>query len=434
MKQGDFEIRGTTLVKYRGDDKTVIVPDGIEVIGESAFFDMGNIVSVILPASVKVIESRAFLCCENLASVNIPYGVEVIAEATFQECSNLNNIFLPDTVTEIQKVAFSGCKSLDSLHISENISEIGEDAFGFISYKNAPWKEKQGNNFPIVGDGVLLAYPKDSENLVIPYGVKHIPAILSDSAREIKSIQIPETVITISPYFLWECLCLEEFSVAENNPHYCSIDNVLYSNDRKILDFYPPERTGTVFEIPDTVEVIQQRTFLHTKNLKTIVIPESVKIIGQNIHYSTFREGLQLQFKGQWDGFTLPILKSWKFSGMERFLNCLQSPSFETFRNIDNKIYRLYFVVYLYQKNKDERYQQIIFDDLYYTTEFLLFPEQINLLNQFLECEFFGMEQIDYLLEKAIEQKIENTEIVLLLLEYKNQHSGYIAPEEHFKL
>jgi len=429
MKQGDFEIRGTTLVKYRGDDKTVIVPDGIEVIGESAFFDMGNIVSVILPASVKVIESRAFLCCENLASVNIPYGVEVIAEATFQECSNLNNIFLPDTVTEIQKVAFSGCKSLDSLHISENISEIGEDAFGFISYKNAPWKEKQGNNFPIVGDGVLFACPKNLKNLIIPYGVKHVPAILVDAIQQTEFIQIPETVVSISKYFL-QSHHLREFLVAENNPRYCSIDGVLYSKDKKTLFFYPPNRTETVFEIPDTVETIKERAFLYANRLKTIIIPESVK----EFKNDTFSEGTQLQFKGQWDGFTLPILNSWKFTKIKSFLKCMQSPSFETFMNIRNKYYQLYFALYLYQKSKDERYPQFIFDSIDYTVKFLVAPEQIDLLAQFLECEFFSMEQIDYLLEKAIANKNENTETVLMLLEYKHQHSGYISPEEHFKL
>ena len=197
-----------------------------------------------------------------------------------------------------------------------------------------------------------------------------------------------------------------------------------------MLFFYPPNRTETVFEIPDTVETIKERAFLYANRLKTIIIPESVKEFSNY----TFCEGTQLQFKGQWDGFTLPILENWVVTKIEQFLDCLQSPSFETFVKIRNKYYRTYFALYLYQKSKDERYPQIVFDSIDYTVKFLVAPEQINLLAQFLECEFFSMEQIDYILEKAIEQKEENTETVLLLLEYKNQHSGYASIEEHFTL
>lgn len=420
-----FQITGATLKKYtpEPEETKIIVPNGIEVIERHAFSRAKNIVSVVLPESVRIIEEGAFDCCDNLVSVNIPYGIKVIADSTFMNCYSLNNIFLPDTVTKIEAFAFSGCKSLDSFHISENVTEIGR-----YSFECTPWKRRQGKYFPIVGNGVLFACPKNLKNLIIPYGVKHVPAILVDAIQQTEFIQIPETVVSISKYFL-QSHHLREFSVAENNLHYCSIDGVLYSKDKKTLIFYP-DRMETVFEIPDTVETIKERAFLYANRLKTIIIPESVK----EFKNDTFSEGTQLQFKGQWDGFTLPILNSWKFTRVEQFLNCMQSPSFETFMNIRNKYYQLYFALYLYQKNKDERYPQIVFDSIDYTVKFLVAPEQIDLLAQFLECEFFGTEQIDFLLEKAIEQKGENTETVLLLLEYKNQHSGYIAPEEHFKL
>lgn len=421
-----FQITGTTLKKYtpEPEETKIIVPNGIEVIGRHAFSRAKNIVSVVLPESVRIIEEGAFDCCDNLVSVNVPYGIKVIADSTFMNCDSLDNIFLPDTVTEIEGFAFSGCKSLDSFHISENVTEIGR-----YSFECAPWKRRQGKNFPIVGDGVLFACPKNLKNLIIPYGVKHVPAILVDAIQQTEFIQIPETVVSISKYFL-QSHHLREFSVAENNPHYCSIDGVLYSKDKKTLFFYPPNQTETVFQIPDTVDTIKERAFLYANRLKTIIIPESVKKFSNY----TFCEGVQLQFRGQWDGFTLPILDSWKFTRVEQFLNRMQSPSFETFMNIRNKYCQLYFALYLYQKSKDERYPQIIFDSIDYTVKFLVAPEQINLLAQFLECEFFGTEQIDFLLEKAIANKNENTETVLLLLEYKNQHSGYIAPEEHFKL
>ena len=53
----DFRMEGSTLVKYRGSEKNVTIPDTVEVIGKSAFEDNKSVELVVLPNSVKRVEA-----------------------------------------------------------------------------------------------------------------------------------------------------------------------------------------------------------------------------------------------------------------------------------------------------------------------------------------------------------------------------------------
>ena len=66
----DFRMEGTTLVKYRGTEESVSVPDTVEVIAEGAFEGNSYVELVVLPKSVKEIEPYAFWNCENLVCLD----------------------------------------------------------------------------------------------------------------------------------------------------------------------------------------------------------------------------------------------------------------------------------------------------------------------------------------------------------------------------
>lgn len=68
-KTSDFQIKDGVLVKYKGTDSEVTVPDGVTVIGRSAFKDNQTIISVILPDGVTRIEKRAFDGCNVFPTV-----------------------------------------------------------------------------------------------------------------------------------------------------------------------------------------------------------------------------------------------------------------------------------------------------------------------------------------------------------------------------
>ncbi|MBQ0146648.1 MAG: leucine-rich repeat domain-containing protein [Lachnospiraceae bacterium] len=89
----------------------VIVPEGVEDIGEVAFFGCMNLRSVILPKSLKIIREEAF-GESGIEKVFIPEGVKTIAEKAFFSCPNLKYIEIPGENTVIETDAFGDCRKL----------------------------------------------------------------------------------------------------------------------------------------------------------------------------------------------------------------------------------------------------------------------------------------------------------------------------------
>ena len=107
---------------------TYAIPDGITVVGNSAFY-MSSLTSVTIPDSVKEFEDFAFSSNENLVSINIPAGVTAIPPGAFEYCIAIEDITLPDSITSIGDYAFYGCESLESITIPNNVTTIGELVF-----------------------------------------------------------------------------------------------------------------------------------------------------------------------------------------------------------------------------------------------------------------------------------------------------------------
>lgn len=125
----DFVMDGSTLVRYRGIDKSVSVPDTVEVIGEGAFEDNLNIELVVVPNSVKRIEPYAFWGCENLDTVVLGKGMTEIGDFSFAGCTGLEQMTIPETVSTIGIGAFSGCVNLKNISIPAETATIHETAF-----------------------------------------------------------------------------------------------------------------------------------------------------------------------------------------------------------------------------------------------------------------------------------------------------------------
>ena len=62
---GAFEIKDGVLRKYRGGEAHVSIPEGVTVIGESAFQFCHALTSVSIPEGVTKIAERAFECCSR---------------------------------------------------------------------------------------------------------------------------------------------------------------------------------------------------------------------------------------------------------------------------------------------------------------------------------------------------------------------------------
>ena len=66
-----------------------VVPEGIQIIGDYAFFACRELSSIMLPEGITSIGDGAFENCDNLSSITLPEGIQFIGSYAFHGCSNL---------------------------------------------------------------------------------------------------------------------------------------------------------------------------------------------------------------------------------------------------------------------------------------------------------------------------------------------------------
>lgn len=125
----DFQTQGSTLVKYRGTEERVTIPDTVEVVGESAFENNQKVQFVVIPKSVKRLDAYVFWGCNNLEEVVLGKGLTAVDEYSFAGCMGLKQITIPENIQSIDAQAFAGCVNLTDIYIPATVTGIAEDAF-----------------------------------------------------------------------------------------------------------------------------------------------------------------------------------------------------------------------------------------------------------------------------------------------------------------
>lgn len=216
-KKGSFKVAETVTaiedraITYSASLTEIELPDGLETIGEEAFFACYDLTILNLPAGVREIGKSAFEGC-NLTGLNIPAGFREIGEAAFAGCS-WKEISIPAGVTEIKKEAFRGC-------------------------------DMQRVQFPdgleIIGDGAFCECGSLTE-VSLPAGVREIGQYAFDDCDNLTGMSIPASVEKIGEYaFPYD---LKDIFYAGSEADWAKIDNGSYV-DPAILHFNAQKPVG----------------------------------------------------------------------------------------------------------------------------------------------------------------------------------------------
>jgi hypothetical protein len=184
-----FDKNQTVLLLYPGGKTgAYAVPEGVTLIGPSAYFYTSNLTSLSLPDTLKSLASSSLFHCSGLGNLNLPAGLTNIDEGAISGCGGLTNItvdpdnrcfsswdgalynkeqtvllqyptgrigpcripegvkemkyracawsaissvFLPASLTRIDEAAFFNCSKLTSIYLPAGVSSIGGDAFNY---------------------------------------------------------------------------------------------------------------------------------------------------------------------------------------------------------------------------------------------------------------------------------------------------------------
>lgn len=130
------------MYKYKGeiseDNSEIVIPEGIEIIGDGAFINQVNLKKITLPSTLKYIPFKAFEGASNLEEVVINEGsvLKEIGENAFYDTRNLVSFTLPNTVTKIKRRAFNNNESLTTFTVPLDASLHTIEAYAFAGCKS----------------------------------------------------------------------------------------------------------------------------------------------------------------------------------------------------------------------------------------------------------------------------------------------------------
>ena len=109
-----FDKSKTTLIRCpEGKIGTYTIPNGVTIIGNSAFENCLNLTLITLPEGVVTIKASAFARCGDFTSITLPESLITIERYAFEN-SNITEITIPANVAFIGDRAFSyGLKSVN---------------------------------------------------------------------------------------------------------------------------------------------------------------------------------------------------------------------------------------------------------------------------------------------------------------------------------
>lgn len=122
------------------------------------------------------------------------------------------------------------------------------------------------------------------EDISIPdtlggYPVKEVEGKAFLDCNNIRSVFIPNSIISIHPNAFFGCSNLTALHADPNNTRYCSKDGVLFSKDQTVLTHYPQGIQNDKYTVPDGVTKIGSYAFFDQSYLTEVDIPSSVTVI-----------------------------------------------------------------------------------------------------------------------------------------------------------
>ena len=220
--------------------------------------------------SVTSIGDYSFCECSYISSVTIPNSVKYIGKRSFYGCSYLASIIIPNSVTTIEEQAFMNC-ALTSVTIPNSVTNIGGGAFG-----GTVWYDNQSDGLVYAGK-VAYQYKgtmPENTSIVLEEGTLGVAATAFGNCSGLKSISIPNSVVTIGRYAFYGCSGITSISIGNS---VTSIGNYSFANCSSLSSI----------NIPNSVTSIGEHAFENCSSLNTISLSNNVIFVGENAFNNT---------------------------------------------------------------------------------------------------------------------------------------------------
>ena len=180
---------------------------------------------LVLPSRIEgdgaVVEilREAFMNAKGLTSIVIPEGVEEIGDKAFFGCTALRAVRLPSTLKRIGDHAFCGCTGMtEPLRLPAGVESIGDGAFAGTPLMAT---DLEGDRYAFVGGALVetkggrLLWANAVTDLPQNGSIKIIGPYAYAYCKALRQIALPEGVWKIQEHAFDGCVCLERIDLPE---------------------------------------------------------------------------------------------------------------------------------------------------------------------------------------------------------------------------
>lgn len=332
----------------------VTLPDGLETIKSSALGNMQNLENIHIPASVKWIGKMALSNCSSLKSVELEEGVTGLSSYSFYKLTALDEITIPKSIDIIETGTFGSCESLEkvilkgkkyikianspfigaspnvkfivenskvkellikrgieeskinSLNHEDPVEEFKKDNILYTVLDSGegdnPGTVQVGNGYsstgiPVEGNG-KFAIPETVTHNGKKYTVVKIAknAFMQgeEAFNRIKGITVPKTVKEIDDRAFNDCSAMTEIifekgsaleEIGKNAFDGSGLKTIKLPESLKVIreNAFKNTRDMKELSLPENLERIDSEAFSGMRTLESITLPKKLKKIGNNI-------------------------------------------------------------------------------------------------------------------------------------------------------
>ena len=254
----------------------LVLPDKLEAIGSSAFYDCSNISgSLIIPEGVTRIGSSAFSVCNAIkGKLSLPSTLKYIGTSAFERCDFTCELIFPNILKYIGDNCFYENNGFyGNLILPDDLEYIGAKAFfrcgGFTGDLIIPQKITIINDHAFYASGFNgLLYLPDAVTIIgdNAFGDSHIRG----------ELVLPKNITKIGDEAFLDCAisCIAKFPES-----LLSIGNNVFYNNTNL---------SGILEFPEKIQTIGDYAFSYCSGLQGLIIPKNIESIRRGAFLNCF--------------------------------------------------------------------------------------------------------------------------------------------------
>ena len=233
---------GEGAFKGLNGKKEIVLPKGLEHVGDEAFAGYKQSTPLSLPSTVKTIGSSAFKECIMTPELVIPGKVKEIGDYAFDYSQGIETISIGKGVKRIGICAFEGLDRVEAIVIPDGVETIGNFCFGSCSNLTSvslPTSLKE------IGTGAFQ--DTGLKEIEIPSGVKVIGPMTFTGCMSLVKVTLPKTLKRIEMGAFRGCPMLEQIHLPEGLEY---IGDRAFESCRKFTEAFIPAGVKEIGKAP----------------------------------------------------------------------------------------------------------------------------------------------------------------------------------------